>query len=87
MRWPRSALGLCSPSAQRTDSLMFDFPQPFGPTMAVTPGITRTTVFSANDLKPWSVIDSRRILFLTTEKCSGPKEKTPRVGPLGAEVP
>ncbi len=35
---PRSRRGDCSPSTQRTASEMFDLPQPFGPTMAVTPG-------------------------------------------------
>src|SRR6266481_4827127 len=34
---PRSDLADCSPSAHRTASSTFDFPQPFGPTIAVTP--------------------------------------------------
>src|SRR5439155_9420063 len=33
---------------------MFDVPQPFGPTIAVTPGKNSSVVFSANDLKPMS---------------------------------
>ena len=35
---------------------MFDFPQPLGPTMAVMPGRIRTSVRSAKDLNPNSVI-------------------------------
>ncbi len=31
---------------------MLDFPQPFGPTIAVIPGRIRTSVRSAKDLKP-----------------------------------
>src|SRR6059036_3449995 len=34
---PRNAFADCSPSTQRTASSTLDFPQPFGPTMAVTP--------------------------------------------------
>jgi len=30
------------------------FPHPFGPTMAVTPGSKRNSVFSANDLNPYT---------------------------------
>ena len=29
--WPRTASGLCSPSAHSTASVMFDLPEPFGP--------------------------------------------------------
>ena len=36
---------------------MFDFPQPFGPTIAVIPSWSSTFVRSAKDLKPWSVRD------------------------------
>src|ERR1039457_3656360 len=52
---PRSAFGLCSPRTQRIASAMLDFPQPFGPTTAVTPGSNDRGVGSANDLKPWSL--------------------------------
>ena len=34
---PRIAVGRCSPRTQRMASLMFDFPQPLGPTTAVMP--------------------------------------------------
>jgi hypothetical protein len=40
---------------------MFDFPQPFGPTIAVTPGGSSSTVRSMNDLKPFSSICLIRI--------------------------
>jgi hypothetical protein len=33
---PRKCRALCSPKHQRIASTMFDFPQPFGPTMATT---------------------------------------------------
>src|SRR6185503_14452891 len=58
---PRRVFGLCSPRAQRIASATLDLPHPFGPTMQVTPGKTFTSVFSANDLKPWIRIDSSRI--------------------------
>src|SRR5262245_4253743 len=58
---PRRVLGLCSPRAQRMASATLDLPQPFGPSMQVTPGKTFTSVFSANDLKPWIRIDSSRM--------------------------
>ena len=38
------------------DSTMFDFPQPFGPTIPVRPLSIINVVFSANDLKPFSWI-------------------------------
>src|SRR6185503_11451995 len=44
----------CSPRTQRTASETFDLPQPFGPTIAVTPGSKARPVLSAKDLKPWS---------------------------------
>ena len=51
---PRSRRARCSPSTQRTASDTFDLPQPFGPTIAVTPGLNTMSVVSANDLKPCS---------------------------------
>src|SRR5881396_2008151 len=56
---PRSDLADCSPSTQRTASSTLDFPQPFGPTIAVTPSWKLKTVLSANDLKPKSSSDWR----------------------------
>src|SRR5206468_12064602 len=62
---PRSDLADCSPSAQRTASSTLDFPQPFGPTIAVTPSWKLKTVLSANDLKPNSSSDCKCILGQT----------------------
>src|SRR5207302_6056127 len=56
---PRSDLADCSPRAQRTASSRLDFPQPFGPTMAVTPSWKLKIVLSANDLKPKRSSDCR----------------------------
>src|SRR6266516_6491858 len=58
---PRSDFADCSPSAQRTASRTLDFPQPFGPIMAVMPRWKLKTVLSANDLKPTSSIDCKCI--------------------------
>ena len=52
---PRRALADCSPNTQRTASDIFDLPQPFGPTIAETPGRKFSVVLSANDLKPSAV--------------------------------
>src|SRR5260370_16224098 len=57
---PRSADALDSPSTQRTASMTFDLPQPFGPTMPTScPGVAMVTG-STNDLKPASLISVRR---------------------------
>ena len=61
---PRSAFAEVSPSAQRTPSTTFDFPQPFGPTIPVTPEWKSILVLSANDLKPWSSRHLRCIIKL-----------------------
>ena len=57
--WPRTASGLCSPSAQSTASVMLDLPQPLGPTMTLTPGENSSRVRSGNDLNPLIVIELR----------------------------
>src|SRR6266480_134746 len=62
---PRSDLADCSPSAHRTASSTLDFPQPFGPTIAVTPSWKLKAVLSANDLKPNSSSDCKCILGQT----------------------
>src|SRR5436309_8788289 len=62
---PRSDLADCSPSAHFTASSTLDFPQPFGPTIAVTPSWKLKTVLSANDLKPNSSSDCKCILGQT----------------------
>src|SRR5205823_10712517 len=57
--WPRTAIGDCSPSAHRTASVTLDLPDPFGPTITLTPGPNSSLVRSGNDLKPLSVIAFR----------------------------
>src|ERR1700744_483157 len=59
IEWPRTAIGDCSPSAHRTASVTFDLPEPFGPTITLTPGANSSRVRSGNDLKPLSVVDFR----------------------------
>src|SRR5687767_4948522 len=49
---PRSRRADCSPSTQRTASETLDLPQPFGPTIAVTPDSNVSATVSAKDLKP-----------------------------------
>src|SRR5262249_36355846 len=53
---PRRCFGLCSPRTQRMASTTFDFPQPFGPTIAVTPAGSSSTVRALDDLKPISSV-------------------------------
>ena len=50
----RIALCEASPITQRSASTRLDLPQPFGPTMPVSPGSIGTSVGSTNDLKPRS---------------------------------
>ena len=57
---PRSSLALDSPSTQRTASMMFDLPQPFGPTTPTSWPGSRKLVGSAKDLKPESLMELRR---------------------------
>lgn len=52
LRLPRILFIDCSPSAKRNASATFDFPDPFGPTMAVAADEKSSTVFRANDLNP-----------------------------------
>ena len=56
---PRSARVLCSPSTQLMASEIFDFPLPFGPTMAVQSLPNCKSVLSGKDLKPWISNDFR----------------------------
>src|ERR1043165_8062809 len=65
---PRSALADCSPSTQRMASETLDLPQPFGPTMAVTPGWKLSEVLSAKDLNPKTVRFLRYMSFAKTTK-------------------
>src|SRR5262245_62350971 len=85
MRWPRRDLALCSPSAHRTDSEILLLPHPLGPTMPVIPGRTLTTVFSGNDLKPWSVMASRRMGDFGTDFPQDQIKSTSRGGTYRAQ--
>src|SRR5688572_28145160 len=58
---PRSAEARVSPSTQRTASITFDLPQPFGPTTPTSWPGTWIAVGSTKDLKPESFICVRRI--------------------------
>src|SRR4051794_38448929 len=62
---PRIAPGLCSPSAQSTASVMFDFPEPLGPTITLTPGENSSLARSGNDLNPFISIDLRYMRYLS----------------------
>src|SRR5882724_11216157 len=64
---PRSDFADCSPRAQRTASRTLDFPQPFGPTIAVVPSWKLKIVLSTNDLKPSSSSDCKCILGQTPD--------------------
>src|SRR5580692_12314730 len=53
MRVPRRDFADCSPNTQLMASLMFDLPQPLGPTMAAMPSpLNRSSVRSQKDLNP-----------------------------------
>src|ERR1700678_1248133 len=58
---PRIASGDCSPIAHSTASVTFDLPEPLGPTTTLTPGPKSRRVRSGKDLKPFRLIDFRRI--------------------------
>src|SRR5688572_25786912 len=58
---PRRRLAELSPITQRTASMMFDLPQPFGPTTPVMLVGRCSTVGSTKDLKPDSLMVERRI--------------------------
>ena len=51
---PLILLAEVSPIHHLRDSTMFDLPQPFGPTIPVSPFSIKKFVFSANDLKPFN---------------------------------
>src|SRR5581483_294895 len=59
---PRKCLADSSPMTQRTASMMFDLPQPLGPTTPVRFPGKLTWVGSTKDLKPASLILVNRIL-------------------------
>ena len=66
---PRSVLAELSPMTQRTASIIFDLPQPLGPTTAHILLGNVTLVGSTNDLNPESEIDFRRINSLAAQTC------------------
>src|SRR3990172_628992 len=73
----------CSPSTQRSASAMLDFPEPFGPTMAVIPWPKSNRVLEAKLLKPWS---SRRFKYTSLGPSVGGCQSLqglPRGGQLG----
>ncbi len=61
--FPRRDFIDCSPKTNRIASTIFDFPEPFGPTIAVTGELKETWLFLPNDLKPTSKIDFNLILI------------------------
>src|SRR5215510_10070402 len=63
---PRRCFADSSPMTQRTASMMFDLPQPFGPTTPVRLLGKPTEVGSAKDLNPATLILVRRICCLHT---------------------
>src|SRR5437764_2836152 len=68
---PRTARGDCSPIAHRTASVMFDLPEPLGPTTTLTPGPKTSCVRSGKDLKPFSVSDFSCTCPLLPERLDG----------------
>jgi hypothetical protein len=71
----------CSPKTKRIASATLDFPEPFGPTMAVIDALKSSTVFRAKDLNP--VISTRFSLitiyvYYITIFCLFLQRKTPR---------
>src|SRR5690606_10973135 len=58
---PRSRLAELSPITQRTASMMFDLPQPLGPTTPVMLVGRCSVVGSTKDLNPESLIVDRRM--------------------------
>ncbi len=57
---PRKAEALDSPRTQRTASIIFDLPQPLGPTMPTRSCDMEIAMGSTNDLNPASLICARR---------------------------
>ena len=58
---PRKSFELCSPKTQRIASATLLFPQPFGPTIAVTPLSNLISSLSAKDLNPATSNDLKYI--------------------------
>ena len=74
---PRKLFTDCSPSTQRIASVILLFPEPLGPTTAVTLFSKSITVRSAKDLNP-----AISIFFKYTNSCSFQQPPNPRgLGP------
>src|SRR5690606_35693502 len=65
---PRKCFAETSPITQRTASMMFDLPHPFGPTIPIRLLGKLTAVGSTKDLKPASLILLSRIALLRSEE-------------------
>ena len=61
---PRKFLAELSPITHRTASIMFDLPQPFGPTTAQRLLGNETVVGSTKDLNPASLMHFKRMKTL-----------------------
>src|SRR6218665_477205 len=80
LRW----LIFCSPITQRILSTIFDFPQPFGPTIPVILSSKFTTVLSAKLLKPFiSKLFSLTVFKFKSDgeyKVNSHKKRVPKAG-------
>src|SRR5688500_5372478 len=89
IRSPRRLLALCSPSTHVMASATLLLPQPFGPTMAVTPWSKASSARSGNDLNPLMCRRSKRIGIprqsLNTTSPSGKGNLTPLYSGLGTQ--
>ena len=65
---PRNSEAFDSPRTQRTASMTFDFPQPFGPTTPTSCPGREIVVGSTKDLKPASLSLVRRMKWHAAEK-------------------
>lgn len=68
---PRKSLAELSPITQRTASIIFDFPQPFGPTTPIRLLGSFMVVGSTKDLNPESLILARRMSYLDLVPVTG----------------
>ena len=84
---PRTASGDCSPSAHSTASVMFDLPEPFGPTITLTPSPNCSRVRSGKDLKPLIVIDLRCTRSLADARRSPARSTSIARGVLLGKLP
>ena len=82
MRSPRRLLALCSPSTQVSASTTLLLPQPFGPTIAVTPSSNVSSDRSGKLLKPVisSSVQTHDVGCRQPVKKPPADERTPRPG-------